>query len=88
MSLYIAGQRWISESELELGLGTIVAGRRRGACRSSSKRRARRALIALEGAPAENACAFRAGDKIKTQGGEEFIVREVREQKRFADLHR
>ncbi|MGH7968456.1 MAG: RNA polymerase-binding ATPase, partial [Limisphaerales bacterium] len=78
MSLFIPGQRWISESEPELGLGTVVQagiGRVQVEFKSTGETR----TYAVEHAPLKRVC-FRAGDKVKTQEEKEFIVQEVIER--------
>jgi ATP-dependent helicase HepA len=79
MNLYISGQRWISESEPELGLGTIVeaaGGRVQVEFKASGETR----TYAIEQAPLKRV-RFHAGDKIKTQADREFVVKEVIEQR-------
>src|SRR5947207_9801509 len=70
MSRFIIGQRWISESEPELGLGTVdhadsnrvqIAFKAAGVTRTYS----------ADLAPLKRV-RFRVGDKIKTQTGNEF----------------
>jgi ATP-dependent helicase HepA len=78
MSLFIPGQRWISESEPELGLGTIVSAddrRVQVAFKSAGETR----LYTTDHAPLKRV-RFRVGDKIRTQADKEFVIAEVREQ--------
>jgi ATP-dependent helicase HepA len=79
MSLFVKGQRWISESETELGLGTVVnveSGRVQLEFASAGETR----TYVTEQAPLKRV-RFRVGDKIKTIGGEEFIVQTVSEDR-------
>jgi ATP-dependent helicase HepA len=78
MSVFIPGQRWISESEPELGLGTVVpadSGRVKVEFKAAGETR----IYANDQAPLKRV-RFRAGDKIKTQADKEFVVTEVAEQ--------
>src|ERR1039458_9139638 len=78
MSLFITGQRWISESEPELGLATVVqagAGRVQVEFKSAGETR----VYAADQAPLKRV-RFRVGDKARTQADQEFIIKEVMEQ--------
>ena len=78
MNLFITGQRWVSESEPELGLGTVVrteTGRVRVEFEAAGETR----TYAADQAPLQRV-RFRVGDMIRTQAAEELIVREVIEQ--------
>ncbi len=78
MVKFIAGQRWISEAEPELGLATVVHadnGRVQVAFKSAGETR----TYVAERAPLKRV-RFRVGDKIKTQEDIEFIVKEVIER--------
>ncbi len=78
MNVFVPGQRWISESEPELGLGTVVQianGRVQCAFKAAGETR----TYTVDQAPLKRV-RFRVGDKIKTQSGQEFIVQEVVEQ--------
>jgi len=78
MIRFIQGQRWISESEPELGLGTVVqagSGRVQVAFNAAGETR----LYAEDQAPLKRV-RFRAGDKIRTQTDQELVVKEVIEQ--------
>ena len=78
MSLFITGQRWISEAEPELGLGMVVqaeSARVRVEFKSAGETR----TYAVDQAPLKRV-RFRVGDKVKTQADQEFIVQEVIEQ--------
>ena len=78
MSLFITGQRWISESEPELGLATVVqagAGRVQVEFKSAGETR----VYAADQAPLKRV-RFRVGDKARTQADQEFIIKEVIEQ--------
>src|SRR6478672_9316404 len=78
MSKFIGGQRWISESEPELGLATVVqAGDGRVLVEFKSAGETR--TYSAEHAPLKRV-RFRVGDKIKTQDGAEMTVREVVER--------
>src|SRR5262245_42905024 len=78
MSRFITGQRWISESEPELGLGTVnyadgnrvqIGFKAAGVTRTYSAAHAPLTRV-----------RFRVGDKVKTQAGDEFVVKEAVEQ--------
>ena len=78
MSLFIPGQRWISESEPELGLGTVMqtgSGRVQVAFKAAGESR----TYTVDQAPLKRV-RFRAGDKIRTQADTELVVKEVIEQ--------
>ena len=78
MSAFIPGQRWISESEPELGLGVVVSVdgvRVKVEFRSAGETR----LYAKDQAPLKRV-RFRAGDKIQTKADEEFVIKEVTER--------
>lgn len=78
MSLFIPGQRWISESEPEFGLGTVVpadSGRVKVEFKAAGETR----VYAIDQAPLKRV-RFRAGDKVKTQADTEFVIQEVAEQ--------
>ena len=78
MNLFIPGQRWISESEPELGLGTVAQtgdGRVQVEFKSAGETR----TYAIDEAPLKRV-RFRVGDKVSAPEGKEFIVQEVIEQ--------
>ena len=78
MNLFITGQRWISESEPELGLGTIAqtgGGRVQVEFKAAGETR----IYTADAAPLKRV-RFRVGDKVRTQADKEFIVQEVIEQ--------
>jgi len=78
MSLFILGQRWVSESEPELGLGTIMkadGGRVAVAFNGSGETR----TYAMDQAPLKR-IRFRPGDKVKSQADQELTVKTVIEQ--------
>ena len=78
MSVFLPGQRWISESEPELGLGTVVqAGN--GRVQVEFKAAGESRTYAIDQAPLKRV-RFRAGDTIRTHAGQEFFVKEVIEQ--------
>jgi ATP-dependent helicase HepA len=79
MSGFVIGQRWISESEPELGLATVMhtgTGRVQVEFGSAGETR----TYATEQAPLKRV-RFRAGDKVRTREDQEFIVKEVIEQR-------
>ena len=78
MSVFIPGQRWISEPEPELGLATIMhvtSDRVQVEFKTAGETR----TYALDHAPLQRV-RFRIGDKVRTQHDQEFIVQEVVEQ--------
>jgi ATP-dependent helicase HepA len=78
MSLFITGQRWISESEPELGLATVMqsgAGRVQVEFKSAGETR----IYAADQAPLKRV-RFRVGDKARTQADQEFVIKEVIER--------
>lgn len=78
MFMFIIGQRWISESEPELGLATVLqAGNGRVQVEFASAGETR--TYAAEHAPLKRV-RFRAGDTVQTREDKEFIVREVIER--------
>jgi len=75
VSRFIIGQRWISESEPELGLGAVAhsdSGRVQIEFKSAGVTR----TYAADQAPLKRV-RFRPGDKIKTLAGIEFVVKQV-----------
>ncbi len=78
MNVFIQGQRWISESEPELGLGTVVPSEI-GRVKVEFKAAGETRIYADDQAPLKRV-RFRAGDKIKTQADTEFVIQEVAEQ--------
>lgn len=78
MSLFVPGQRWISESEPELGLATVIhAGEGRVQVVFAAAGQTR--TYASDNAPLKRV-RFRAGDTIKTHEDKEFVVKEVIEK--------
>jgi ATP-dependent helicase HepA len=78
MRQFIKGQRWLSESEPELGLAIVVqteAGRVQVVFPATGETR----TYAADNAPLKRV-RFPIGDTVKSQDGEELIVREVIEQ--------
>ncbi len=74
----VPGQRWISESEPELGLGTVTETDARSlvvefAAADETRR------YAIETAPLRRV-RFAPGDVIKDRSGDELVIDEVREQ--------
>ncbi len=79
MSLFISGQRWVSEAEPELGLGTVTStGDGRVEVKFNAAGEIR--IYALDQAPLKRV-RFRPGDKIKSQAELEITVKSVLEQK-------
>jgi ATP-dependent helicase HepA len=79
MSLFINGQKWISESEPELGLGTVVqteSGRVQVEFKAAKEVR----TYAVENAPLKRV-RFRVGEKVRSLAEHEVVVHEVVEQK-------
>jgi len=73
--VYVIGQRWISESEPELGLATVVhatAERVQVEFKAAGETR----TYATANAPLRRV-RFRVGEKVKTAAEREFVVREV-----------
>jgi ATP-dependent helicase HepA len=79
MNVFIPGQRWISESEPELGLGIVVPGDH-GRVKVEFKAAGETRIYAADQAPLKR-LRFRVGDKIRTQADREFVVQEVVEQR-------
>jgi ATP-dependent helicase HepA len=78
MNLFVPGQRWISESEPELGLGEVVqAGHGRVQVEFTAAGETR--TYSVDQAPLKRV-RFRVGDKIRTRADKEFVVQEVVEQ--------
>ncbi|MFO1488402.1 MAG: RNA polymerase-associated protein RapA [Verrucomicrobiota bacterium] len=78
MNVFTPGQRWLSETEPELGLATVVqagGGRVQVEFKSAGETR----VYASDNAPLKRV-RFRAGDQLKTQDGWEFRVTEVVEE--------
>ncbi|MBL9138067.1 MAG: RNA polymerase-associated protein RapA [Verrucomicrobiales bacterium] len=77
MKPYLAGQRWISEAEPELGLGVIVrteSGRVWVRFAAAGEER----QYSIESAPLRRV-AFRPGETVAMRSGEPGVVSEVRE---------
>jgi ATP-dependent helicase HepA len=78
VSSFITGQRWISQAEPELGLGTVIhaeSGRVRVEFKAAGEMR----TYAADQAPLKRV-RFRAGDKVKSQEDTEFVILEVVER--------
>ncbi len=73
------GQRWISDSEPELGLGTLVANSERHLTLFFPAVQEQR-VYARHDAPLTRA-RFAAGDRIESRSGERLVVGEVLERK-------
>lgn len=78
MNVFFTGQRWISESEPELGLGTVVQAKD-GRVEVEFKSAGETRIYAVDQAPLKRV-RFREGDQIKTQAGHKFLVTQVIEQ--------
>ena len=79
MNVFVPGQRWISESEPELGLGTVMPADP-GRVKIEFKAAGETRIYAVEQAPLKRV-RFRNGDKIRTQEDKELVVKEVLEQR-------
>ena len=77
MNVFIPGQRWISESEPELGLGTVVPAEG-GRVKVEFKAAGETRIYAADQASLKRV-RFRTGEKIKTQTDKEFVIQEVAE---------
>ena len=85
MKQFIMGQRWISESEPELGLGVIVEVESKiVTCFFPATKVDRR--YGLQTAPLRR-IRFAPGDEIKGQGGEVLLVSEVTESNGIITYH-
>jgi ATP-dependent helicase HepA len=78
MSLFTKGQRWISESEPELGLATVT-GTSTGRVQVEFKAASETRTYAVDQAPLKRV-RFRVGEKVRTQADNEFIVKAVIER--------
>ncbi|MEO0509678.1 MAG: RNA polymerase-associated protein RapA [Verrucomicrobiota bacterium] len=77
MTVFTPGQRWISETEPELGLGILEsASRHQVEIRFPASSEAR--IYAAANAPIKRV-EFRKGDTIHSQNGETLVIEEVRE---------
>jgi ATP-dependent helicase HepA len=78
MAKFISGQRWISETEPELGLGIMEAvSRHQIEIRFPASTEMR--IYAAGNAPIKRV-AFRKGDTIHSKRGESIVIEEVREE--------
>ncbi|MGB1127147.1 MAG: RNA polymerase-associated protein RapA [Opitutales bacterium] len=78
MAAFTPGQRWISETEPELGLGILEsASRHQLEIRFPASSETR--IYAAGNAPIKRV-AFRKGDTIHSQRGESLVIEEVREE--------
>src|SRR3954467_12606016 len=75
---FVAGQRWISVTEPELGLGEVQAVGRRTVTLWFPATRERREYVNNADAPIRRA-AYRPGDTISTRGRGDVIVDAVTE---------
>ncbi len=73
-----SGQRWVSDSEPELGLGIVRAGGH-GQVSIEFPAAGEARVYAIESAPLRRV-RFSPGDRIRTNGGRELEVRAVREE--------
>lgn len=83
--LPIPGQRWVSDTEPELGLGIILKadyGRVEAFFPAADEHR----HYALESAPLRRV-EFKEGDQIKTHTGESFVVDQIEEQNGLIIYH-
>jgi ATP-dependent helicase HepA len=78
MSKFVVGQRWISESEPELGLGTVMQISR-GRVQVEFQAAGETRTYAADQAPLKRV-RFRPGDKVRTRADQDFAVRDVIEQ--------
>jgi len=77
MTRYAKGQRWISETEPELGLGEVIQVERRHVHILFSAADVTR-RYAIDSAPIKRV-KFRIGDLVQGREGKHFVVREVNE---------
>jgi ATP-dependent helicase HepA len=72
---FVPGQRWVSNTESELGLGIVleVIGRR---VEISFPAAAERRTYAVDNAPLSRV-QYDVGQKIQDEGGQEFVIDEV-----------
>ncbi len=82
---YQPGQRWVSESEPELGMGSVTAVTHRTVRLSFAASNETREY-ARDNAPLRRV-RFRVGDTIKTSGGEECVVRQVADRAGLTFYH-
>ncbi len=78
MIRFATGQRWISETEPELGLGKVLRVERRNVHILFSAADVLRSY-AVASAPIRRV-RFRVGDRVRGQEGKSFVVREVSEK--------
>ncbi|MCU7802256.1 MAG: RNA polymerase-associated protein RapA [Candidatus Thiodiazotropha sp. (ex Lucinoma borealis)] len=78
MSLFLPGQRWISDSESELGLGTIIECKGRTVTLHFPAIGENR-VYAQQGAPLTRV-AFSVGDRVERREGGTLLVRKVVEK--------
>ena len=77
-NVWVRGQRWVSDSEPELGLGIILSGGH-GKVEIVFPAAGEQRCYALASAPLRRV-KFLPGDRIKTHTGEEMTVERVREE--------
>jgi ATP-dependent helicase HepA len=79
MKSFVVGQRWMSETEPELGLATVVdVGGGRVQVEFNATGEAR--TYTVDQAPLKRV-EFRVGDRVKTREDDEFVVQEVLEER-------
>ena len=78
MSVFIPGQRWISQSEPELGLATVVQSRS-DRVQVEFKSAGQIRTYAADNAPLKRV-RFRVGDTVKTRENQDLIIKEVIER--------
>lgn len=78
MSVYIAGSRWISETEPELGLGTMIEHKDKRLVVNFSAAQVQR-TYGDKSAPIKRV-SFNIGDEIKLQDGTSFTARAIEQR--------
>ncbi|MDD2389330.1 MAG: RNA polymerase-associated protein RapA [Desulfobacterales bacterium] len=79
MNKFVIGQRWISETEPELGLGSVLKIENRSICIRFPAGDVIRRYAALS-APVTRV-AFRIGDQVKSRSGNRIMVKSIKENK-------
>jgi len=85
MILYVKGQRWISEAEPELGLGTVLSVNRDQVCMLFAGSGETR-HYAIQSAPL-NRVLFKVGDQIQNFESKVFCVTSLTEEKGVITYH-
>lgn len=78
MNEFVPGQRWLSETQTELGLGIVTATDAR-CVRIAFPATGETRLYALRDAPLSRV-AFQSGEQVRGRSGEELVVTGTREQ--------